>query len=124
MLARRFFRHSMIYILIGMVIGIYMAASHNHTLAPAHAHLNLLGFVSMAIYGFFYRVYPSAASDRLANWHFWVANIGVVGLIGTLIPLLLGVQAAEPFTAAFAFVVLFGMILFACVVFRATAKES
>lgn len=124
MLARRFFRHSVIYILIGISIGIYMAASHSYTLAPAHAHLNLLGFVSMAIYGFFYRVYPAAANDRLANWHFWTANIGVVGLIGALIPYLLGIKAAEPFTAAFSFVVLLGMILFTIVVFRATGRDG
>jgi cbb3-type cytochrome oxidase subunit 1 len=123
MLARRFFRHSVIYILIGISIGIYMAASHNHTLAPAHAHLNLLGYVSMALYGLFYRAWPAAADDRFANWHFWIANIGVVGLIASLIPLLLGYGAAEPFTAAFSFVVLAGMILFAIVVFRATAKD-
>ena len=124
MLARRFLRHSVIYILIVIGIGIHMAASHKYTLAAAHAHLNLLGFVSMAIYGLFYRVYPSATNDRLANWHFWIANIGVVGLIGALIPYLLGVKEAEPFTAAFSFVVLAGMILFAIIVFRATAKEG
>lgn len=123
MLARRFLRHSMIYILIGISIGIYMAATHNYTLKPVHAHLNLLGFVSMAISGFFYRVYPSAANDRLANWHFWIANIGVVGLIAALIPYLLGIKAAEPFTAAFSFVVLLGMILFTIVVFRATSRD-
>jgi cbb3-type cytochrome oxidase subunit 1 len=123
MLARRFLRHSVIYVLIGVCIGIFMAASHSYTLAPAHGHLNLLGFMSMAVYGLFYRVYPAAANDRLANWHFWVANIGVVGLIGALIPYLLGIKAAEPVTAAFSFVVLIGMILFAVIVFRATARD-
>lgn len=124
MLARRFIRHSVIYILIGISIGIYMAASHNHTLAPAHAHLNLLGYVSMALYALFYRAWPAAANDPLAKWHFWIANIGVVGLISSLIPLLLGYNAAEKFTAAFSFIVLAGMILFAIVVFRATAKDG
>lgn len=124
MLARRFLRHSVIYVLVGISIGIFMAAGHNYTLTPAHAHLNLLGYVSMAIYGLFYRVYPAAAGDRLANWHFWISNIGVVGLIGALIPLLLGIAAAEKFTAAFSFVVLLGMILFAVIVFRATGRDG
>ena len=35
----------------GMAMGIVMAASHDHSLALAHAHLNLLGWVSMALYG-------------------------------------------------------------------------
>ena len=124
MFARLFLRHSVIYILIGISIGIYMAASHNHTLSPVHAHLNLLGFVAMAIYGFFHRLYPAAGNDPLARWHFWIANLGMVALLVALAALLLGVQEAEMFTAAFSFVVFGGMILFAIIVFRATARDA
>lgn len=124
MFARLFLRHSVIYILIGISIGIYMAASHNHTLSPVHAHLNLLGFVAMAIYGFFYRLYPSAENSPLVKWHFWIANLGMVALLVSLTALLLGVAQAEPFTAAFSFVVFGGMILFAIIVFRATARDA
>ena len=35
----------------GMGLGIVMGISQDFTLAPAHAHLNLLGWVTMAIYG-------------------------------------------------------------------------
>ena len=36
-------------------LGIAMAMRQDFTLAPAHAHLNLLGWVSMALYGLYYR---------------------------------------------------------------------
>jgi hypothetical protein len=124
MLARLFLRHSVIYILIGIGLGIYMASSHDYVLRPVHTHLNLLGFVAMAICGFFYRLYPAAADDPLAIWHFWIANIAVVGLMIALAALLLGVAQAEIVTAVFSFVVFGGMILFAIIVFRATAQDA
>ena len=41
--------------LVGMAMGIYMGSAQDFTLAPAHAHLNLLGWVTMAIYGLYHR---------------------------------------------------------------------
>lgn len=41
--------------LIGMSLGFVMAASEDFTLAPTHAHLNLLGWVTMALYGLYHR---------------------------------------------------------------------
>ena len=41
--------------LCGMGLGIFVAVIPGCTLLPAHAHLNLLGWVSMALYGLYYR---------------------------------------------------------------------
>lgn len=65
---------SVVFALIGMGYGMYMAASQDHLLAGAHAHNNLLGWVTMAIYGLYYRAVPPAVSG-LATVHFWVALI-------------------------------------------------
>lgn len=65
------------YALVGMGLGIAMAASHDHTMATVHAHLNLLGWVSMAIYGLFYHTVPAAAQTRLAKIHVVVATLGL-----------------------------------------------
>src|SRR5437588_12990110 len=43
-----FFALAPVYVLIGMSLGIYMGASEDHSLYPAHAHLNLIGWVTMA----------------------------------------------------------------------------
>lgn len=63
-----------IFALLGMLFGMYMAASDDHILAAAHAHNNLLGWVTMALYGLYYRAVPSAIS-RLATVHFGVAMV-------------------------------------------------
>ena len=39
----------------GMSLGVWMGMSENFTLAPAHAHLNLLGWVTMSLYGLYHR---------------------------------------------------------------------
>ena len=45
---------------------------------PTHAHLNLVGWVSMALYALVYRQWPAAGQNRLALIHFWVANAGAI----------------------------------------------
>lgn len=41
--------------LTGMALGIHMGIAQDFSLAPAHAHLNLLGWVTMALYGLYHR---------------------------------------------------------------------
>lgn len=65
-----FFASAAIFALIGMIWGIQMSASHDHTLSPAHGHLNLIGFVAMSIFGTYYALTPHAAAGRLAKIHF------------------------------------------------------
>jgi len=65
---------AIVFALIGMGYGMYMAASQDHLLAGAHAHNNLLGWVTMAIYGLYYRAVPPAVTG-LATVHYWVALI-------------------------------------------------
>lgn len=69
-----------IFALAGMVWGIQMSISQDHTLASAHAHNNLVGFVTMMIYGVYYRLVPSAAHTRLALIHFWIALLGAAAI--------------------------------------------
>jgi hypothetical protein len=61
--------------LVGMGFGIYMGISQDFTLAPAHAHNNLLGWVSMAIFGLFYLLVPEVAAKRFVPVHFWLALV-------------------------------------------------
>ncbi|MDH3239829.1 MAG: cytochrome-c oxidase [Alphaproteobacteria bacterium] len=124
MLASRFLRLSIIYALAGVALGIFMAASHDLSQMPTHAHINLLGFVSTAIYGFFYRAYPGAEQGWLARAHFWIANLGFIVLMGFVAAFHAGYTAAEMGAAAMSFVVLLGLVLFAVIVFKATARSA
>jgi hypothetical protein len=103
----------------GMLWGLRMAISDNHAAMPAHAHLNLLGWVSLFLFGLYYRLYPSLDTARVAFVQVWVWIVGSVvmaigvGLVST------GTTSAEPIAAAGSLIVLFGMLLFGWIVVRA-----
>lgn len=80
-LPRIFFAAGVLCALVGMGWGIQMSASGDHVLSPAHAHLNLLGWVSLAIFGTFYQLVPSAAEGLLAKVHVVLALAGVVLIV-------------------------------------------
>ncbi|MNT12638.1 hypothetical protein D3C72_1475720 [compost metagenome] len=127
-LSNLFLRLAVVAALIGMVWGNVMGATHDHSTQSAHAHLNLLGWVSMSIYGLFYRVAPQAGRGRLAWAHFWIAVTGVVMMVPSLPIVLLQYQPAlalaQPALALSGLVILAGMALFAIIVFRATSARS
>lgn len=72
-----FFASGVIYVTLGMFFGIWMSASQDHTLSGAHAHLNLVGWVTMALFGVFYHLVPAAAETTLAKVHFALATVGI-----------------------------------------------
>lgn len=67
---RMFFATAALFALSGMVWGIQMSASHDHSLSPAHGHLNLIGFVMMSIFGTYYALTPDAGQGRIAGLHY------------------------------------------------------
>lgn len=79
-----FFATGAFFVLIGMVWGMYMGAANDVVMAPAHAHLNLLGWVTLALYGTFYALTKETMSERLAWINWAVSALGVVVLIPSL----------------------------------------
>ena len=77
--------------LTGMSMGIGMGMSQDFTLAPAHAHLNLLGWVTMMLYGLYYR--GASRVGRLAWVQVGCATLGFPLMAGGL-ALLLGGDAS------------------------------
>ena len=55
-----------------------MSAIQDHSLAPAHGHLNLIGFVAMSVFGAYYALSPSAAASRMARLHYALATAAVL----------------------------------------------
>ena len=80
-IALAFFALALLAGLCGMLWGIEMAATQNHLMAPAHAHLNLLGWVSCAIFGFYYHLVPGASAGLLPRAHFVLAATGLVTIV-------------------------------------------
>lgn len=86
---RAFIRASLIWFGVGILLGVSMAWWPQHALVyrPAHMHANLLGFVSMMIFGVAYHVIPRFSGSPLWNpslalGHFWLANVGLAGMVG------------------------------------------
>jgi hypothetical protein len=119
-MAHWFLRLAVIYGMAGIGLGLYMAASGSHTMHPVHAHLNLLGWVTLALFGLFYRAFPAAADTGLAKAHFWLFVPALLVQMITLAMLYGGNGAIEPVLATASFVVGAGFLCFAGVVWRAT----
>lgn len=82
-----FLRCAMIYFVIGVLIGLEMVISpQKMTNIPIHVHFNLLGWMSMMIYGVAYHILPRFSgkplySERMAEAHLWLGNIGLIGMV-------------------------------------------
>jgi hypothetical protein len=87
-------RISVLYLLVGVTLGICMGAAQNFTLRPVHAHVNLLGWATCGLAGLIYSVYPAAARNKLAKLHFWCLNLALPIMMASLSALLLGHMAA------------------------------
>jgi hypothetical protein len=77
------------YLVIGVAMGIAMGASHDFTLRPVHAHVNLLGWTTLALSGIIYTVFPQAGVTKLARVHFWLLNVALPIMMGSLAYILL-----------------------------------
>jgi hypothetical protein len=123
--SKAFFLCAVVYGICGMGLGMYMGASENHTLMPVHAHVNLLGWVSLAIMGGFYALAGERAPTKLAWVNFGLSNIGVL-LVGPLLArlLLTGDKAVIPFMVLGEVALVLGMIVFGLAVLRTQPKAS
>jgi cbb3-type cytochrome oxidase subunit 1 len=79
----RFIKSALGWLGIGVSLGVAMAAHPMWIIyRPAHVHMNLLGFVTMMIFGVAYHVVPRffghpLYSKKLAGGHWWLSNVGL-----------------------------------------------
>ncbi|WP_203071944.1 hypothetical protein [Falsiroseomonas ponticola] len=52
-------------LLVGVCLGVLMGIQHDFHLAPVHAHLNLLGWTSLALMGLTFRAYPQLHANPM-----------------------------------------------------------
>ena len=80
---KAFLKSSLAWLALGVTLGAAMAGHPVWIVyRPVHEHMNLLGFVTMMIYGVAYHVLPRFTghplhSRRLAAVQWWLANIGL-----------------------------------------------
>ncbi|ADU29552.1 hypothetical protein [Evansella cellulosilytica] len=71
---------SAIFGVIGVGIGAHMAGSMSYAFRPIHAHMLVLGWLTLFGWAIYYKVFQPK-SKRLMAWHAWSAIIGAIGLI-------------------------------------------
>jgi peptidoglycan/LPS O-acetylase OafA/YrhL len=118
------FRLAVLFVIAGMAMGIGMAATQNHAIMPAHAHLNLLGWVSLFLFGIYYERRPALDTSRLALIQVVLWSLGTVVLTFAVAAIHLGYEAADPIAALASLIVLAAMLLFAYCVIRPARDVS
>lgn len=111
--AARWIYMAVIYFVVAVGLGIFMGASHDHSLMAVHAHLNLLGWVSQGLTGVIYHYFQNAGRSKLASAHFWIYNVALAPMMLALALLLKGNVAAEPVLGILSMVMGISILLFA-----------
>ena len=116
-----FFLVAALLLLCGMALGEYMGAHEDFALAPLHAHINLLGWVTLALYGTFYALTKETYSPRLAWINFVLSVAGILMMIPFLYLVLTAPDGAAqygPFAGMAGGIAMLGLLVFLVSVFR------
>ncbi|WEX76174.1 hypothetical protein PYH37_004453 [Sinorhizobium numidicum] len=116
-IANLYFKTAIVFLILGISIGLHMSISGDHGATGAHAHANLLGWVTMAIFGGYHALNPRKAERRLAMIQYAVYTFGVAVLIPSLYLMLTGNAAMEPIVALSSLIAFAGVLLFAVIIF-------
>lgn len=122
--SNNFLRLGVLSALVGMSLGVWMGANQDFVLRPVHAHINLLGFASMMLFGLFYRAFPAAGRGWLPVVHFALSVIGFLILMPSLTLMLLQKPLFLPAMIASEIMLVASMFLFVIIVFMATMKKE
>jgi hypothetical protein len=112
-----FLKMAALYFLIGVGMGLTMEIIGDHRLAGAHAHINLVGWASMGLFGVIYVLFPKAGESVLAKLHFWLYNISLPLFMLGLCFVLLGNTSLMFLLMVFPNVLVLSVLLFVINVF-------
>lgn len=111
---------SVVILLFGMLAGIAMGIQQNFLLAPAHAHLNLIGGLLLFLFGLYYRLIPAAGNTTLARVQGWLHMTGAILFPAGVAVVLTKGTSFEAVPIAGSLVVVAAMALFVVIVFRSS----
>lgn len=84
---KAFIRASLVWLTAGILFGLAIAFNPDWVIyRPAHAHMNVVGFLTLFVFGVGYQLLPRLFghplySRRLAVAHLYLANVGLAGLV-------------------------------------------
>lgn len=122
----KWIRIAVVYLLIGVLFGLFMHSTIQLQWKSVHAHINLVGWLTTATFGIIYSLYPKMASSKLGVIHFWIHNLGVpLLLLGIFFIYVKSLRfILEPFTWLGGLALLTSIIIMVYNVFTQTREES
>lgn len=118
---RKYLLWALSYGVLGMGVGIYMAASHNHVQHVTHAHILLVGFVVSLMYAVIHKLWLAERPSRLATTQFILHHAAAITMfsgLGLLYGNVVAPQTLEPILALSSIGVLVGIALMFVMVLR------
>ena len=112
-IAKVFFASAVAYGLLGMALGLDMAMRHDHGELVTHAHILVVGWLSFAIFGFFYHLLGQAVPHWLGLAHVCLAQVSTAVMIAGLWLYYGGATQYEPAAAIGALGYAASFVLFA-----------
>ena len=115
------------YAILGLVLGLFMAATKNHQQLVTHAHIMLVGFVISMVYAAMYKLWLTETAEKLAKLQYLAHQLGTAGMsIGLF--LLYGNLAPEnvvgPILGIFSTLVLIAMVLMKVMYIKSSKSAS
>ena len=92
---RKYLTWALAYVAVGMGLGIYMAASHNHAQHVTHAHILLVGFVASFIYAVIHKLWLGEMTSLLARIQLVAHQAGALTMFSGLFLLYGGIVPEE-----------------------------
>ena len=119
-----FFGAAVVYALAGIVLGMVMGATNDHSAMPLHAHINLLGWAGLAVMGAFYGIAGDRTPARLAWANFICSNVGNLMLLSMLALIVQGKEPILPILIPGEILIVVGMVLFGVAVLMVGRKSA
>jgi len=119
--SRIWYRLAILYFVVATALGLFMGMSGDHGLVPVHAHLNLLGWASLALAGLLYDRFPAATATRLYPIHFWAYNATLPVAMIALAFVLRGSDGLAPFVGIVSIFLFASIVVFAVNIWRSSA---
>lgn len=82
MLSTRLIHTAVAFFLLGVTLGMYMGLNQDFRFTHVHVHINLLGWVALALAGLLYTAHPRLQEGVLPHAHYWLHTIGLAFFMG------------------------------------------
>ena len=126
-LDKKYLVWSLSFAAVGLVLGIFMAATNNHSELVAHAHILLIGFVLSFIYGIIHKLWLVQPARAVANFQFVLHQVSAITISVGLFLLygnMVDGSKVEPVLGVASFGVLLGMLIMIYMVIKSSHQKS